>query len=406
MCAFRLIAPAGAPLPMRAILLSKSRSLGDSLPLEEHLSRRLERAHLFLLCSGRAALTVLLKVLKRCSSRQEVVIPAYTCFSVASAVARAGLKIRLCDVDQKTLDLDHRSLLQLDLGKALCVIPSGLYGLPGDLMTLEDISRDSGAFLVDDAAQCLGAALHGKACGTFGDAGFYSLGRGKNITAMGGGILVTHREDLTELIRQEVGQIPVSPTTSACSAAVSALFYGMMLRPSRYWILDRVPFLGLGASRFEPHFPIAQLSPYQRRLAGRILPLLDLYNGHRRNVAEWLRRGIEGVEGVEIPHPVPGAEPIYLRFPILARDETQRSRLLRRLRHAGIAASASYPTAIGNIPGIDSYLAQDQQPCPGARSIAKRIITLPTHPYVTPLDVEKIVAIIRQSYERPHKANA
>jgi len=390
---------------MRAILSSGSRLLGDSLLLEEHLSRRLERHHVFLLRSGRAALTVLLNAFRGCSGRREVVIPAYTCFSVGSAVARAGLKIRLCDVDPKTLDLDHKSLLQLDHGQVLCIIPSGLYGLPGDLIALEDISRASGVFLVDDAAQCLGAALHGKACGTFGDAGFYSLGRGKNITAMGGGILITHREDLAELITQEMSRVPMPPIRDACAAAMSALIYGIMLRPSRYWILDRIPFLGLGVSRFDPNFSIARLSPYQSRLASHIFPLLDLYNRHRRDNADQLRRAIEGIEGIEIPRPVQGADPVYLRFPILTRDQRHRSLLLRRLRQAGIAASASYPTAIDDIPGIDCYLAQNQQPCPGARSIAERIITLPTHPYVTPLDIEKIVAIIRHSYERPRKAN-
>ena len=59
----------------------------------------------FLVSSGRAALTILLEALRRRSERREVVIPAYTCFSVASAIARAGLTIRLCDVDPVTLDL-------------------------------------------------------------------------------------------------------------------------------------------------------------------------------------------------------------------------------------------------------------------------------------------------------------
>jgi len=390
---------------MRAVCSSGFPLLPKNGALSELVSRKAEGRHVFLTSSGRAALTIILKAMKRCSGRREVVIPAYTCFSVPSAVVRAGLAVRLCDVDPKTLDLDQNALRQLDLRNVLCIVPSGLYGMPANVSGLEEISQYCGAFLIDDAAQCLGAALHGKACGTFGDAGFYSLGRGKNITAMGGGILITHREDLAELITQEMSRVPMPPIRDACAAAMSALIYGIMLRPSRYWILDRIPFLGLGVSRFDPNFSIARLSPYQSRLASHIFPLLDLYNRHRRDNADQLRRAIEGIEGIEIPRPVQGADPVYLRFPILTRDQRHRSLLLRRLRQAGIAASASYPTAIDDIPGIDCYLAQNQQPCPGARSIAERIITLPTHPYVTPLDIEKIVAIIRHSYERPRKAN-
>jgi len=393
---FRLVAPAGAPLPVRTALPSVLPSAGDDRGLAKLLGKRLGVQNPFFVSSGRAALAVLLRALQQGSDRREVVLPAYTCFSVPSAVARVGLVIRLCDVDPKTLDLDLNALVQLDLGKALCIVPSGLYGMPGDLSALEQIARDSRTFLVDDAAQCLGATKEGRPCGTFGDAGFYSLGRGKGITTMGGGILVTRRDDLARRIEQEVSTLPRPAVWNVCAAVVSSLVYAAMLRPSRYWLLDHVPFLELGASHFEPDFPIAQLSAYQRRLARRLLPLLDSYNRIRREHADQLRVGIEGVEGIEVPRPLEGANPVYLRFPILTRDERHRSGLLRGFREAGIVASPSYPTSIGDIPGIATYLAPDQEPCPGARSIATRILTLPTHPWVTTRDIEHMVAVTRR----------
>ena len=395
MSRFRLVAPAGAPLPASSILPAVFRSGGDHPGLAELLRNRLGVQNPFFVSSGRAALAILLEALRQSSDRREVVVPAYTCFSVPSAVVRAGLTIRLCDVDPKTLDLDLNALMRLDLGRALCIVPSGLYGLPGDLVALEQIARNSGAFLVDDAAQCLGATKEGRACGSFGDAGFYSLGRGKGITTMGGGILVTSRRDLAQRIAGIVRGLR-RPSASAVAAAITtSLAYSTMLKPSRYWLMDRVPFLELGASRFEPDFRIARLSAYQTRLATRIFPRLDSYNETRRNHAEQLRAGIEGVEGVEIPRPVDGANPVYVRFPVLARDGAHRARLLGRLRQASIGANASYPTAIGDIPGIESHLAHHQEACPGAREIATRILTLPTHPGVTPRDLELTINAIR-----------
>ena len=398
---FRLVAPAAAPLPVRTALPSVLPSARDDRGLAKLLGKRLGVQNPFFVSSGRAALAVLLRALQQGSDRREVVLPAYTCFSVPSAVARVGLVIRLCDVDPKTLDLDLNALVQLDLGKALCIVPSGLYGMPGDLSALEQIARDSRTFLVDDAAQCLGATKEGRPCGTFGDAGFYSLGRGKGITTMGGGILVTRRDDLARRIEQEVSRLPRPAAWNVGAAVGSSLVYAAMLRPSRYWLLDHVPFLELGASHFEPDFPIAQLSAYQRRLARRLLPLLDSYNRIRREHADQLRAGIEGVEGIEVPRPLEGANPVYLRFPILTRDESHRARLLRGFREAGIVASPSYPTSIGDIPGIATYLAPDQEPCPGARSIATRILTLPTHPWVTTRDIEQMVAVTRSGV-RPY----
>src|SRR5207244_1058760 len=136
----------------------------------------------------------------------------------------------------------------------------------------------------------------------------------------------------------------------------------------------------LGASHFEPDFPIERLSAYQTRLARRLFSFLDRSNATRRENAEKLRAGIEGVEGIEVPRPLEGANAVYLRFPILTRDEGHRARLLREFRGAGIVASPSYPTSICNIAGIAPYLAPDQEPCFEARSIATRILTLPTHP--------------------------
>jgi dTDP-4-amino-4,6-dideoxygalactose transaminase len=389
--AFHLVPPAGAPLPAGGVLASLIRGGGHG---GEVFLRDLGVRTALFVSSGRTALAVLLEVMQWRSGRREVVIPAYTCFSVASAVARAGLMIRLCDVDPETLDLDLAALGRLDLRQALAIVPSGLYGLPGELSVLEAIADAAGAFLVDDAAQCLGAIKDARPCGTFGDAGFFSLGRGKGVTTMGGGILVTRRDDLARDLRPIVGRLRRASARDAGAAVVGSLLYAGLLRPSRYWLVDRIPFLELGGSHFDPEFPMTQLSAYQRRLAEQVLPLADAYNKIRRDHADHLRSGLDGVEGISIPRPVAGASPVYLRFPILTRNDDRRRALLQRLRRAGIGASASYPTSIGDIPGIGRYLASDQQDCPTARSVTSRILTLPTHPGVSAGDVERMVTVI------------
>jgi perosamine synthetase len=391
MSPFRLVAPAGAPVPVRSVLPAFVERAGATPELAD-FRERLGVKSLSLVSSGRAALTILLQAMQEGSDRREVIVPAYTCFSVPSAVARAGLTIRLCDIDPDTLDLDLDALVRLDLTRALGIVPSGLYGLPGELTELELIARAFGTFLIDDAAQCLGATKDARPCGTFGDAGFYSLGRGKNVTTMGGGIIVTDRADLAARIDARVGELR---RPAGHVAMASSLIYSGMLRPSRYWLVDRIPFLDLGGSHFETDFSMAQLSTYQARLAERVLPLVDSYNEIRRAHADRLREGLDGLPGITLPRAVAGTSPVYLRFPVLVRDAAQRSRLLARLREAGISASASYPTPIGDIPGITRYLAPDQEHCPVASSIATRILTLPTHPWVTPRDVAQMVAILR-----------
>ncbi len=56
-----------------------------------------------LFSSGKAALTITLKALHKLSpDKNEVLIPAYTCYSVPSAILKAGLKDRLCDLKSNT----------------------------------------------------------------------------------------------------------------------------------------------------------------------------------------------------------------------------------------------------------------------------------------------------------------
>lgn len=120
-----------------------------------------------------------------------MVIPAYTCFSVPSAVVKAGLDVALCDLDASTFDFDYRLLEAAVNEKTLCVIPSHLFGIPSEMDRVNAICREKGVYVVEDAAQAMRGPTKGK-LGTLGDVGFFSLGRGKNITCGSGGIIVTN----------------------------------------------------------------------------------------------------------------------------------------------------------------------------------------------------------------------
>jgi perosamine synthetase len=58
------------------------------------------------------------------------------------------------------------------------------------------------------------------------------------------------------------------------------------------------------------------------------------------------------------------------------------------LNRRGIGATASYPQALVDVPELQGRMAQSDVAFPGGRAIADRILTLPTHPYVTLADVE------------------
>jgi dTDP-4-amino-4,6-dideoxygalactose transaminase len=73
-----------------------------------------------------------------------------------------------------------------------------------------------------------------------------------------------------------------------------------------------------------------------------------------------------------------------------------RSRLLRDLVDAGIGATGSYPGSIADIPEVQAQFSSPPDARAG-REVAARIVTLPTHPYVSGRDIESTVDILLKS---------
>jgi len=178
---FTMIPPAGVSIGAGILWKSLSSYLakdGLRYEFEQAIGNYLKVKSCFLTSSGRSALALAIQVMKGTNARDEVLIPPYTCFSVPSAIARVGLKIRLCDINLDSLDFDISSLEKSMDEKVLCVIPADLFGLVSNLPEINRIAKRCGAFVINDAAQSFGASLDGTKCGMMGDVGILSLGRG------------------------------------------------------------------------------------------------------------------------------------------------------------------------------------------------------------------------------------
>lgn len=341
--------------------------------------------------SGRAALSVALTALARLSPRRRVVVPAYTSFSVPAAVVRAGLAVTLCDVDPRTLDLDLDELERLVGDDTLAVVPNHLFGFPGDLAGATSIARRHGAFVVEDAAQAAGARYRGRPAGTCGDAGVYSLGRGKNVTAGQGGIVVTGSAE----IARAIDEVPLTPPPrSALAELAETAALALLVRPGLFWIPERAPGFDLAVSAFAPDFALEELSPFRAGLARAMLVRLADLTAARRRTAAAYARALDGSALVEPIAPVGGADPCYLRYPVLARDGESCQALVAALKARGLGAASPYPNSLGEIAALAPFVAPRHERLGGAREAAARLLTLPTHPFVSARDVARIADLL------------
>jgi dTDP-4-amino-4,6-dideoxygalactose transaminase len=348
--------------------------------------------HVFLLSSGKAALYLSLRAMEQSSKRKEVVIPAYSSFCLASAVARTGLPVKLCDIDPDTLDFDLAKLESMITEKTLAVIPVHNYGLICNMTEIQRIALEKGAYVLEDAAQAAGARVGNRKAGTIGDVGILSLGRGKNICALGGGVILTDREPLALLIDELLALYPQESFLPECSSMLTGMALSLFLHPERYAVPARLPFLNLGANVFDPDFRIARLSNVNAEVGRRAFSSLDRYNEIRIQNARLLYHHLRDNESLRIPNPDVAGQPVYLRFPILFRKEETRRRVFQGLSRRRLGASCSYPTPLNEIAGFGPYLSSDDD-YPGAKFVADRIMTLPTHPYVEVRDMDRMIRV-------------
>src|SRR5687768_9121145 len=318
----RYVAPAGTPisLPLYAsALLQGLVAPSTAGALRTALARHSGHEHAALVSTGRAAMVLALQAMREATPdprRDQVVVAGYTCYSVPASVLRAGLRPRLCDIDPGTLSLDLERLRSLDLSRVLCIITANLYGLPNALAEIESVARDAGVYLLDDAAQALGASYAGRAAGGYGHVGLYSFDKGKNITSLEGGALVSSDSSLTQQIARRAEVLnATSPLRTATTLAKLGV-YSLLLRPALYGVVRSLPFLGLGRTIYEDDFPVqrysAALAPFAYRLLARLPELARV----RAANAAALTAELSDIEGVSVIAPLAAAVPSHTRLPL------------------------------------------------------------------------------------------
>lgn len=132
----------------------------------------------------------------------EVIVPSYTFFATGGCVARLGAKPVFADIDPDTYNIAPDSLESAVTKRTKAVIPVHLYGQCCDMARVLEIAGQHDIFVVEDAAQAIGAGHPGGKAGALGIAGCFSFFPAKNLGAFGdGGMVVTNDDELADKLR-------------------------------------------------------------------------------------------------------------------------------------------------------------------------------------------------------------
>jgi perosamine synthetase len=326
--------------------------------------------------SGTAALAEAMRA-SGTPGRTTILLPAYGCFDLVTAALGAGAPVRWYDVDPATLAPDLASLKAAISDDVAAIVLVHHYGVPADLAPIMTLAHSADALVIEDAAQGIGGRLGGKPLGSAGDLGILSFGRGKGLTAGGGGALLVNTTAGREAVRRTASRLE-QPRGPLRQLVVSGAQW-LLGRPSLYAIPSMLPFLQLGKTVFRSPQPVRQMnSAAIGILAGTVQQVDREAETRRHHAARLIQRLRPGIR-------LPGAglgSPGYLRLPVLISPA--RRHLADEPRARALGIMPGYPRTLPTLPGPTA----SGSPFPGAETLVESLVTLPVHGLLAEADLK------------------
>ena len=290
----------------------------------------------------------------------EVLLPVHTYVATAEVIALLGLKPVFVDVYPDTFTIDISKIEITNKTKA--IVPVHIYGQCADMEELLALSKKYNLFVIEDAAQAIGAdytfsdGTVAKA-GTMGDIGCTSFFPSKNLGCFGdGGALMTNDYELAEKCRMIANH----------------------------------------GQRVKYHHDVigcnSRLDTIQAAVLRVKLKHLDTYSKNRNIVADFYDKAFNGNDLIQIPIRSKRSTHVFHQYTLILDEKTDRNKLQEKLRASEIPSMIYYPIPLHlqkgysfDDFGVGSFLVTEK--------LSKIVLSLPIH---TEMDKEQLVFITEE----------
>jgi len=342
-----------------AVVESQRFVLGPEVEaLEAELAAYLGVPHGVGCASGTDALLLPLKALGA-EPGSEVIVPSFTFFATAGAVWNAGLRPVFCDVDPDTFNVTAATLEAAWTPRTVAVVPVHLFGQMAPMGEIVELARRRGAFVLEDAAQAVGARSADGVAGAVGDAGAFSFFPSKNLGGFGDGGLVTTRD-----------------------AALAEKLAKLRVHGGRQMYHHEM----VGTN--------SRLDALQAAVLRVKLRHLDGWAAARRENARRYAALLADVEGVRLPHVGDGSFHVYNQFTVRARG---RDALREHLTQQGIGSGIYYPVPL-HLQECFASLGGRRGDLPVTEALCDEVLSLPIFPELGEDRVGRVAESVRAFY--------
>lgn len=316
---------------------------------ETNVEKYLGTKHAIGCASGTDALQIAMMALD-IKPGDEIITTPFTFVATTETIAILGAVPVYVDIEPATFNIDVSKIEAKITPKTKAIMPVHLYGQPCDMDPIMKIAEKHGLFVIEDAAQAMGACYKDKMICTIGHIGCISFYPSKNLGAFGdGGMLTTNDNDLAEKIRMIISH---------------------------------------GSKRKYYHETLgvnSRLDSIQAAILDVKLKYLDKYCEARYNAAMKYNGKFKGI--FETPYIMPGVKHIFHQYSIRVKN---RDEMMEFLKSQGIPSMIYYPVPLHMQEAYKYDYKQGDYPV--SEEIAKDIISLPMHTELTDEEIDFIAS--------------
>ncbi len=288
----------------------------------------------------------------------EVITTPFSFAATGNSILYVGAKPVFVDIDKKTYNIDPSKIEEAITEKTKAIMPVHLYGQPADMDSINSTANDHNLTIIEDSAQAHGATYNRKKTGSLGDMGCFSFYPTKNMTTSEGGIITTDNEEMAE-------------KTRILRAHGESERYTHVVLGYNFRMTDIAAAIG-----------IVQLKK------------LEDFNNKRIDNAKYLTENIDEIDGIDAPYVDSNVKHVFHQFTVRV-EESNRDKLMEFLKDSGIGTGIHYPKPIYK-QKIYQELGFNSL-CPEAESASSEVLSLPVHPSLDELELEKIVSALKEA---------
>lgn len=315
--------------------------------------------HVIGTCNGTDALILALKG-AGIQPGDEVITVPNTFYATVGAIVACGARPVFVDCDDR-YQIDVTKIESVLTQKTKAIVPVHWGGASPDMIAIMALAEKRGLKVVEDACPSVGARIGSKFAGTFGHVNGFSMHPLKPLNVMGdGGMVATNDDQVAQYLRTYQN-------------------HGMTDR-------DHISMWGINS----------RLQPIQAVVASRVLDQIEDSLAIRNRNTRQLDEGLNGLEDF-IRHPLrlAGSREACQLYLVTAK---KRDGLVSYLTKNGIEVKVHYPVPLHLQPAA-AGLGYKLGDFPMAETQAREIMTIPSHQYVTPDQIDFILEKIRGFYK-------